>query len=1144
MQGDDRARTVEFWRAVEMLSPSTVPKIDRGGREADQRVFDLDPEELAPWEDGHPLTAEPLPSYLAWQFTVYGGMYDLSAIRDALSHAFGDDGKPADARRGGHAALFAFTVDADGFVVETSGILSTCAWALGRLREPGPDSPSWLDGFDDENQAFAAGLDRLSPPKPETGTAGGPGKAARALGEHAKGAAIDAAGAGAKATGAAVTTAAATAVGALAGPVVGGIAGAVAGTFAEKLLTLPKKKGPAQASDEAGPRKPRFVLTASALHEFSAELAAALGVTDVLAPRGIRVQCTKISVKGSAEASDQTFLNSFIADDLAKIERAVRRDDIGPGLRSYLESWSSTRSDRVDVRQSPQAVINGVEPPALPTGRWPGAVTRPLVLSQQFAVDRIMAELGSAAGVFAVNGPPGTGKTTLLRDVIAAIVVGRARALANLATPADGFTGEVGRVQISDRYSVAVRAPVPALTGAEILVATAGNTAAANVTAEIPGLGAVSGAETDAIEADYFKELATHVLGAPAWGLLAATLGSRKNCTIFAKRFWWGDEAGRARAAVDGEPPAEDVQGMQKILRRAREEGGTAENWQEAVKRFRDAEATVARMSAELAEVARALRDLSALENGLRTAEGALAQLQHHQTALRQKISETHRGRLAASAELQRAAAAHQDHRGDKPGFWVSLSTLFRAGREWDAEHRRLKGHRDHAERVTQQWAAALHQLSSESATTDSRLRHQTAVRDHAATALRTASGVLTAARDRWPGCVPEQPAPGEDPDAFQLCTPWAVAEFTAARNRVTLEALRLHKTFVLGSGAPMRDNLTAAATVLSGSPTVGNAALLAIWQTLFLVVPVVSTTFASLPRLFGRLGPEALGWLFVDEAGQAGPQQAAGGIWRTRRAVIVGDPQQLEPIVTLPATAQRALLKRYRIDENWLPDTVSAQRAADRLNRYGTSLPDPVGDGSTWVGAPLRVHRRCDRPMFEIANQIAYGGTLMVYGTAPGGDYPGRNRWIDVPSAYSTNNWIPAEGEALALLLEELRAQGVSARDIRVVSPFRDAVAGAKRVAKRTSGDRFAQFNVGTVHTVQGQEADVVVLVLGSAANNERARRWAAETPNLLNVAVSRAKRRLYVIGDRKRWRDQRFFDVLAAALPAEDEPGLGPLR
>jgi hypothetical protein len=59
------------------------------------------------------------------------------------------------------------------------------------------------------------------------------------------------------------------------------------------------------------------------------------------------------------------------------------------------------------------------------------------------------------------------------------------------------------------------------------------------------------------------------------------------------------------------------------------------------------------------------------------------------------------------------------------------------------------------------------------------------------------------------------------------------------------------------------------------------------------------------------------------------------------------------------------------------------------------------------------------------------------------------------------------------------------------------------------------------------------VILVLGGDPQRAGAKRWAASKPNLLNVAVSRAKRRLYVIGNRSAWATHRHFDVLADRLP-----------
>ena len=106
------------------------------------------------------------------------------------------------------------------------------------------------------------------------------------------------------------------------------------------------------------------------------------------------------------------------------------------GLAAYLTGSALIDAGRrVDVRARPDAVWRGCAPGRIPQGRWPADFGRSLALSQQFAVNEIMSRLDNAAGLLAVNGPPGTGKTTLLRDLIAAIVVAGPGASRNCRAP-------------------------------------------------------------------------------------------------------------------------------------------------------------------------------------------------------------------------------------------------------------------------------------------------------------------------------------------------------------------------------------------------------------------------------------------------------------------------------------------------------------------------------------------------------------------------------------------------------------------------------------------------------------------------------------------------------------------------------------
>ena len=87
---------------------------------------------------------------------------------------------------------------------------------------------------------------------------------------------------------------------------------------------------------------------------------------------------------------------------------------------------------------------------------------------------------------------------------------------------------------------------------------------------------------------------------------------------------------------------------------------------------------------------------------------------------------------------------------------------------------------------------------------------------------------------------------------------------------------------------------------MILGRATVSKELTSILWDSFFLCVPVVSTSLASASRLFPNIDKNQIGWLLIDEAGQATPQSAVGLIQRSKRCVIVGDPLQIEPVVTI----------------------------------------------------------------------------------------------------------------------------------------------------------------------------------------------------------------------------------------------------
>jgi hypothetical protein len=860
------------------------------------------------------------------------------------------------------------------------------------------------------------------------------------------------------------------------------------------------------------------------------------------------------------DSPEPLLLNSFFLGDLGTAKGMVSEERATANLRLYL--GERTPPGTKDLLRDRKALDEAVAPRLIPPARWPGRGRHPLVLLQQAAVNLAAQELRQE-GILGINGPPGTGKTTLLRDLVAAVVTARAEALATFDDPVTAFSPSGEKLNLGQSWLHLYRLD-PRLRGFEMIVASSNNKAVENVSVELPALKAIA---EDATDLRYFKTLSDAIFERETWGLCAAVLGNSANRSRFKQTFWWDKDLGLSTylAEAAGTPQIfEEIHSETRVRttrppriitqeKPPRNQDEALRRWLEArvafldalaksramlstAERIRDLAAALPRFAREEAEarVAVSLADAAAVRSreAQEQARWLHMETQEHWTGAKARLAEQDRRRPHLFARLLRTRSARE--------WWSARAPLATAHEQAQAAAAQAGQRLAQAETAHQE--AAARGLSAESLRAAAADRHREAL--HEVRAWRGRLG------DRF---LDDAFWERENADR-QKTSPWLDSEQQRLRDDVFVAAMTLHRAFIDAAAKRLRHNLGALMSLFGGRslPTAEKKALIPdLWSSLFLVVPLVSTTFASMERMFRDLPPESLGWLFVDEAGQASPQAAVGAIFRTRRAVGVGDPVQIEPVVTLPERLTHAVCRHFGIDPDRFnaPDA-SVQSLADAASPYQTEIEGQRG--SRRIGAPLLVHRRCSEPMFGISNAVAYEH-LMVQakrdGPSPIGEILGPSRWIDVQGSVE-EKWCPEEGREVIKLLRKLAYPDFTGKpdapDLYIVTPF---VVVADRLRKLVEESallvwtdeprRWTYERIGTVHTVQGREAEAVIFILGAPSPAQTgARAWAGGPPNLLNVAVTRAKERLYVVGHRELWRQAGLFRELDARLPPAGKP------
>lgn len=827
-------------------------------------------------------------------------------------------------------------------------------------------------------------------------------------------------------------------------------------------------------------------------------------------------------------------LNSFYLEDMNEVMTMDPKrwpDSIKAVFHFASRPETTLAGPRLDLfaEDHKDTVLNEVISSSTPAGRWPVEPERLMSLMQQYAINRC-ADPAEPSAVLSVNGPPGTGKTTLLKDVIAAKLCQRAAVLAKLAKPADGFA-TADKKKLSSGFSVYPL--IDELKGFEIVIACNTNKAAENLSKTLPRkdevddqafeglrwlgeltrrfeLAGLSKAELDGVVTGIKPA------GDQLWGLISVALGSSANNEELRRRI--SGESQRLASEEDMASKGGPYTSLGAWLKRPGQISFGA-----AKARFKACQAEVDRQLAAASQL------WQRWQRALTSA--AKLRLEREVAKLDRQIASDERSH---GEWFEVLTIAQQEVEDCKPSLF---SVLFGSSRK---DRKALAT----AEAKRQEAGEEYRALAA-------RLTQQRRVRDELIDQLEggeTRQDILAELNEE----LGQQLAASElplDADDLQLATPLQTPALNRARSELFVAALNLHEAWLDAiKNSHLKTLIYSFHLVFKPHPKDRDheQARLELLHLVFMLFPAISSTLASFRRSFSHVPKGTLGLALVDEAGQATPQSVLGVLLRCRKVIAVGDPMQIEPIVDLPDSLQDAISRYFAEDKiakivEWQPRFLSVQTLFDRSHPYAART-----GVDTLVGMPLRVHRRCPSPIFETANELAYDGKMIQAIDRPASAHPilGYSRWLNVTGRANgpKNHWVPAQGDVvlqmiLALLapLTTVEDQRKAMADVFVISPFRE-VGFLFGQAARRSGlplqglGSWLKDHVGTVHTFQGKEAAIVFLILGlDESGRGSGNRMIGGKANVPNVAITRAKKHAYIVGDYGVWGDIAPFEQFA---------------
>lgn len=302
-------------------------------------------------------------------------------------------------------------------------------------------------------------------------------------------------------------------------------------------------------------------------------------------------------------------------------------------------------------------------------------------------------------------------------------------------------------------------------------------------------------------------------------------------------------------------------------------------------------------------------------------------------------------------------------------------------------------------------------------------------------------------------------------------------------------------------------------------------------WRMRMMLTPCAVATFFRVPAIFkikdGDVTKPLYGiidLLIGEESGQVSPETAAISFALAKRAVVVGDTLQIEPVWSVPEAIDRSNAGIEELNSDTLAEKgqLASSGSIMRMAQSASVFSDEIATGLE-RGLYLVEHRRCLKEIIRYCNDLCYKGVLIPKNSGkPSTIIPPMCGLHVQGSAVSMSGSRANEKEAARIaqwltenktMLQKAYGKDSLETVVGIVTPFR-AQANLIRSMLGKNGIQDA-ITIGTVHSLQGAERPVVVFSPVYTNDDRGKPLFFNRSPNMLNVAVSRAKENFIVIGD-----------------------------